>query len=171
MPLALSWENSLCYQSTSSFNLFNPYVQKNWFWRRGTQKKHKKQTHLNLLLFSLLVCFFHGSVLLYLHLKILLHLLRLLLRSSSCELPHAEILRTAKGRLAAFAAIFAFQTERAHMLPGHQKPRVIFFCPEVFLKFPGIFLFGCFGEVVVFQFWFECWRKWWLFQIFCLEFC
>lgn len=88
--------------------------------------------------------FFGGSVLLYLHLKILLGLLRLLLRSSSCELPNAEILRAAKGRLAAFAAIFAFQTERAHMLPGHHKPRVIFFCLDVFE------LVRCFGEFLVF---------------------
>lgn len=97
----------------------------------GEGEKHKKATHLNFLLFFVSL-FFGGSVLLYLHLKILLGLLRLLLRSSSCELPNAEILRAAKGRLAAFAAIFAFQTERAHMLPGHQKPRMIFFCPEMF---------------------------------------
>ena len=122
--------------------------QKMKFCREGGKKTNNNSSQSS-------HCVFFLSVLLYLHVKILFGLLRLLLRSSSRELPNAEILRATKSRLAAFAAIFAFQTERAHMLPGHQKPQMIFFCPEMFSKFREIFLFGCFGEVVVVHFLFE----------------
>ena len=105
-----------------------PLCPKKWILAEREKNTKKKQLiSIFSPLYVFLFVFLGGSVLLYLHLKTLFGILRLLLRSSSCELPNAEILRAAKGRLAALAAIFAFQTERAHMLPGHQKPRMMFF--------------------------------------------